>query len=86
MSDHGRDDDPVLDAALADWLSEALAPVRAADDASWRRFTEETLPEKDAWLRFSAIMAQAREGVHRAVDRGTRRTPWDSTAPVVALT
>ena len=43
------DDDPMLDAALADWLMEALAPVREAEDASWSRFTEETLLEKDAW-------------------------------------
>jgi hypothetical protein len=72
MIDNGRDDDSALDAALASWLSEALDPMQDAEEASWVRFAEETLPEKDAWVRFSAIMTRAQHGVHQAIDRGTR--------------
>jgi hypothetical protein len=72
MSDNSRDDDPALDAALSSWLDEALAPMREVEGDSWVRFAEETLPEKDAWVRFSAIMTRAQRGVHQAIDRGTR--------------
>jgi hypothetical protein len=72
MIDNGSDDDLMLDAALSSWLAEAFAPMRDVEGDSWIRFAEETLPEKDAWVQFSVIMARAQQGVHQAIDRGTR--------------
>ena len=68
MFDNDHDDDVALDAALSSWLSEALDLMRDTEQASWSRFSEETLPEKDAWVRFSAIMTRAQQGVHQMID------------------
>jgi hypothetical protein len=57
-----------LDRALTHALQDAFQMTQQQEDAAWREFIDEQLPEKQAWHTFSIVMDEAEQRLLQAME------------------
>ncbi len=73
-------DDP--EQILESLFTEAFILAPEQEEASWLRFREETLPEKQAWAAFSAAITEANRQVRQATQWAHWATGRSTDRPV----
>lgn len=68
-------DDAAVDAALAPLFRAAFPVQEAQEEAGWRRFTEQTLPDRQPWIAFGVALAAANDQLGRVLRWTVRQAP-----------